>query len=318
MTSPIRSTLGTPQRLLLLGVGAMLGGGTAWLAKPDSASSPAVAPAAAVATVTTVASTSTTIGAPASTSIVVDSPSTPAPASAPPAGQPVSTVPTAAVPPVAPSAPPTAAPQAAPVTTPTVTTLPTPVATGPTLPPAIPGVEGPHLPGDPALTGLATFAEGTLTIVGAVPDQATADLVVQRATAFLPASTVTHGLTATPGAPAPLPLFILSSDEVFAEATIRLEFAPSIIAMASQLQAFPGTTVDFYVHTDATAGSESAALELTTRQAEALRAIFIAQGIDNARIHVFPKGSTEPLGLLGAGQPGADRRLEVVVAGLYS
>ena len=205
-------------------------------------------------------------------------------------------------------------------TTAPATTTTTPAATTTTAPPVtVTPVEGPHLTSDPAIESFAAVTGGIATLAGRVPDQATADRMTARANEFLLLSSIENYLQIDPSAKAPVPLFMFLADGIWDgdSATIRLEFGPQIVRMATALKARPNSVISIYVHTDNHASADELTAQ-TQAQAQSFKDILVAQGVNPNNIWLFAKGATEP----AADDSTPDgrqinRRVEVVVSGLY-
>ena len=241
-------------------------------------------------------------------------PTTPGIATTTPSGGVVTTTPTGGV---ATTVPGSTATTAVPATT-TAPATTVPAVT--TLPPAVTGTEGPHGRNSLEVESFVSYVGRDMVLVGRVPTQQVSDTMAARAQEFLPADTFQNLVEVDPAAAAPIPIFELPIDAIFEgdTATIKMQFAPQIVQMATALKNHPSTTISIYVHTDDLVDAATA-LQRTAAQAESLRQIFLAQGIANNRIFLFPKGSTELLG--DSSTPEGlllNRRLEFVVNGLYN
>ncbi len=174
------------------------------------------------------------------------------------------------------------------------------------------------IPAEPSgeLVRWAEYADGAVTLLGRVPDQATADTIATRAEAVVGAGNVTVAYVIDPTAPRPdeAPLYVNTSflfapgrSDFSAEAQLTLDLAVSLMSL------YPKVTIDVEGHTDSD-GSDADNLALSQRRADAFVAYLVDHGIDPSRMTSAAKGETEPIAdnSTPAGKA-ANRRLEITV-----
>ncbi len=86
-----------------------------------------------------------------------------------------------------------------------------------------------------------------------------------------------------------------------------------IVALANNLQRYPGSTVDVIGHTDNT-GTAAYNRDLSSRRASAVAAVLIANGVSGGRIRTIGRGEDSPIASnLNASGRAQNRRVEIVI-----
>ncbi len=86
-----------------------------------------------------------------------------------------------------------------------------------------------------------------------------------------------------------------------------------IVALANNLQRFPGSRVDVIGHTDNT-GTAAYNRDLSSRRASAVAAVLIANGVAGGRIRTIGRGEDSPIASnLNASGRAQNRRVEIVI-----
>ena len=101
----------------------------------------------------------------------------------------------------------------------------------------------------------------------------------------------------------------------FASAEIAPDFYPLLGLGVTLLNLQEGVTMEVYGHTDS-AGTDETNLRLSQARVDAVKAFYIAQGIDPARVIVVGKGESEPVADNGTVEGRQlNRRVEFVING---
>jgi outer membrane protein OmpA-like peptidoglycan-associated protein len=132
---------------------------------------------------------------------------------------------------------------------------------------------------------------------GAVPDQATADKVREKAAAVVGEGNVVVEYDIVPGTPVPkdAPLYVRDSI-LFAPGSIRL--SPSAAAVLDLgvllFQQNPQMTMIIEGHTDS-GGTYEENLVLSQQRVDAILAYFADKGVDPSKVTGIAKGESEPI-----------------------
>jgi outer membrane protein OmpA-like peptidoglycan-associated protein len=189
-----------------------------------------------------------------------------------------------------------------------------PAATGTTAPPAL------TVPGPPvAPIRWAVFTGGTVYLRGVVPDDATAANIAGKAARIVGADHVIDEYTRVPGAPVPksAPLYVadlvlFGSDN----ADIYPGFEQLLNLGVGLLTTFPTITVTIRGHTD-NLGSPTYNTELAQRRVNAVIAYLTHRGVDRDRLVGDAVGADQPIGDNDTEQGRQlNRRIEFVIDGL--
>ena len=101
----------------------------------------------------------------------------------------------------------------------------------------------------------------------------------------------------------------------FASAEIAPDFYPLLGLGVTLLNLQEGVTMEVYGHTDS-AGTDETNQRLSQARVDAVKAFYIAQGIDPARVIVVGKGESEPVADNGTVEGRQlNRRVEFVING---
>lgn len=86
-----------------------------------------------------------------------------------------------------------------------------------------------------------------------------------------------------------------------------------LVALANNIQRYPGSTIDVMGHTDST-GTAAYNRDLSSRRASAVAAVLIANGVSGGRIRTIGRGEDSPIAsnLTSAGRA-QNRRVEIII-----
>ena len=165
----------------------------------------------------------------------------------------------------------------------------------------------------------ALYADGKVYLRGAVPDEATARTIVERAGAVVGPANVVDEYVVDPGASRTDsgPLRIADTVQFAAgSAQLATEFRGLLDLGVVLLQRFPNVTITVLGHTDGD-GDAAANQVLSQRRVDAVVAYLTKPGIDTSRVIGVARGEAEPLA--GNDTPEGrrlNRRIEFVITGL--
>jgi outer membrane protein OmpA-like peptidoglycan-associated protein len=197
----------------------------------------------------------------------------------------------------------------------TITTTTTSTISSATMPPTTALVAQAGPTSSPPV--VAIFDTDTITLAGAVPNQAAADrlIALTQANSKTPAATI-NLLTIDPAVPADVAVRVVELNSVRfpeGEAIITIEHAAELQRMATFMTALPQVTVTVIGHSDDT-GSDIDNLLLSQRRADAVVQFLVDQGIDRLRLTSAGAGETDLVTLDGdAAARALNRRTEFVV-----
>jgi outer membrane protein OmpA-like peptidoglycan-associated protein len=219
------------------------------------------------------------------------------------------------------AAPTTAAPTtAAPTTTTTVARTTTAAATTTTTTVA-PTTIAPTttVPLEALKPRTAVFSQGKIYLAGAMPSQAAADIIINKAAAVLGRDNVVVDYVIDPRASLPNEGSLQVADTVlFASDSYDLtpEALPILNLGVVLMKQNPKVTIDVIGHTDSE-GSLQSNVVLSQRRCDAVIAYLTAAGIEAERLVAVPKGASEPVAD-NASPEGRrlNRRSEFIIHGL--
>ncbi len=145
---------------------------------------------------------------------------------------------------------------------------------------------------------ITSISSGRITLVGAVPDQATADELVAEVVGLDESRIlVVNDLEVVDGAPLPTGRIIVDEPVLFAPDSDVLDAVDATLMedLALLFMARPEWTMTVVGHTDDT-GVEVYNLELSLRRARAVRDALVGLGIRAESLKVEGAGSTDPVG----------------------
>lgn len=168
-------------------------------------------------------------------------------------------------------------------------------------------------------TRTAVFSGGKVYLRGEVPNEEIADVIFSRAAAVLGPDNVVVEYEINPEAPVPdsAPLYVddkvlfdVGSDE------INPGFTPLLDLGTALMQQTETVRIVVIAHTDSIGSAEFNQL-LSERRADAVKAYWLAAGIDESRIDAIGLGESVPQAdnLVSAGRA-ANRRAEFIVQGI--
>lgn len=205
------------------------------------------------------------------------------------------------------------------------TTIPASTASVPTAPAstiedsAAPATSQPARAGAALEARSAVFAGGKVYLRGAVPDEATASTIVERAGAIVGAGNVVNEYVVDPAAP------VVDSAPLRVADTVQ--FAPGSSVVAPQFQGlldlgvtlmerYPNVRVTVVGHTDGD-GPDAYNQELSQRRVDAVVRYLAGKGVSVDRVTGVAKGEAEPLAANDTPEGRQlNRRIEFVIIGL--
>jgi OOP family OmpA-OmpF porin len=168
-------------------------------------------------------------------------------------------------------------------------------------------------------TRTAVFSGGKVYLRGEVPNEEIADVIFSRAAAVLGPDNVVVEYEINPEAPVPdsAPLYV--DDKVLFEvgsAEINPGFTPLLDLGTALMQQTETVRIVVIAHTDSIGSAEFNQL-LSERRADAVKAYWLAAGIDASRVDAIGLGESVPQAdnLVSAGRA-ANRRAEFIVQGI--
>jgi len=222
---------------------------------------------------------------------------------------------------------PTAIPVPAATATPTATPEPTPAPTAPPVPPPTPT----EVPEDDAeVAGVSTedvpeskavVLGGKIYLEGAVPDEASAQAIVDLAAAVLGPENVINNYIIDPRAGDPNLGNIRVDDTVLFETNsdvIAIEFEPLLNQALALMSLRPSVTLTIVGHTDSV-GPDAYNLGLSILRAESVVAWLAERGVDPTRLTAAGAGEAEPIATNDTDEGRQfNRRIQVFIENLLS
>ena len=166
----------------------------------------------------------------------------------------------------------------------------------------------------------AVFTDDVIVLTGTVPDEASAERVVDLARRYrLTTATIVDDLTVDPDTPTDGGVRVVEHNSVhFVGDTdvITAEHALQLDRLVELMNAFPSATVHVVGNTDQ-AGDETRNYVVSQRRAEAVVDYLVTQGIDRLRLSTQPAGESNPLiADTSAAAAALNRRTDYVIFGL--
>ena len=212
-------------------------------------------------------------------------------------------------------------------TTPTTTTTTTTTATSttPTTTTTTTTVAGSYvtMPDGTPQPVVAILGDDRITLVGAVPSEASARAVAELAiaTSAFPGLPIDNQLTINPGVPLDHAVRVVElQSSWFAEssADVLPDRVTQLDRVVDVLNASPHLTLAVIGHTDQR-GADESNLTLSRQRAEAVVAYIVNGGIDGGRLSALGRGEADPLTANDdAASLALNRRLEFVFVGLFT
>jgi outer membrane protein OmpA-like peptidoglycan-associated protein len=173
-------------------------------------------------------------------------------------------------------------------------------------------------PSSPPVEPFGVYGDGKVTLLGSVPDQATAQAYARKAANVLGETNVTVQMTLDPRVTATTMRIDVNETFRFPEnaATIDPQYEALLNLGAAALQLMPEATLVITGHTDSL-GSDATNLALSHARAQVVVDYMIARGIPAERIIAVGAGETQPIAPNETPEGrAANRRIEASLEGI--